>query len=365
MKKTVEIGLLYSRSGSYSLITEVCRRGALNAIEDVNREADFPISLVPVERDPAGDIDNYARMCADILRTTPVRHIFGPTTSWSRKEVTPVLEKFGATLWYVVPYEGFEASDHVVYTHGCPNQHLLPLLNWAMPRFGRRAYLTGSNYIWGWELNRVAREMVIDAGGKVLGERFQPLGDCEIDRIIAEVAATRPDFILNNLVGVSSYAFLRAYAELGRRDSHFTAATCPVLSCNLTECELAELGPSAEGLISVGPHFAGLTSWLASAPETSSLEVSAYAAVRKLAALLAFADAPAEVSLNTLLSQTESLRHDIDIETHHSTLPVVIAQVRQGRFIVCEALGKVMADPYLSRSERRVDIPRPRLSVIK
>ncbi len=93
--------------------------------------------------------------------------------------------------------------------------------------------------------------------------------------------------------------------------------------------------------------------------------MSAYAAVRKLAALLAFADAPAEVSLNTLLSQTESLRHDIDIETHHSTLPVVIAQVRQGRFIVCEALGKVMADPYLSRSERRVDIPLPRLSVIK
>lgn len=365
MKKNVEIGLLYSRSGSYSLITEVCRRGALQAIADVNGDIDMPLTLVPVERDPAGDIDNYARMCTDILRTTTARHIFGPTTSWSRKEVIPVLEKFGATLWYVVPYEGFEASDHVIYTHGCPNQHLLPLLNWAMPRFGRRAYLTGSNYIWGWELNRVAREVVTDAGGKVLGERYQPLGDCEIGRIIAEVEATRPDFILNNLVGASSYAFLRAYAELGARDSHFTAATCPILSCNLTECELDELGSAAEGLISVGPHFAGFDTWLSSAPTASSFEVSAYAAVRRLASLLAFADAPDDIPLNELLARSASLTHDIDLETHHATLPVVIAQVRQGKFVACEALGRVMADPYLSRAERRVEIPRPRLSVIK
>ena len=61
----------------------------------------------------------------------------GCVTSWSRKEVIPVLERHGGTLWYPLPYEGFEASDHVVYTHACPNQHLLPLLDWALPRMGR------------------------------------------------------------------------------------------------------------------------------------------------------------------------------------------------------------------------------------
>lgn len=366
MKKTVEIGLLYSRSGSYSLITEVCRRGALQAIEHINNDPDLPLTFVPVERDPAGEIDNYALMCADILRTTSARHVFGPTTSWSRKEVIPVLEKFGATLWYVVPYEGFEASDHVVYTHGCPNQHLLPLLMWTIPRFGRRAFLTGSNYIWGWELNRVAREVITDAGGTVLGERYQALGDTEIGRMIAEIEATRPDFVLNNLVGASSYAFLRAYAELGRKDGHFTSANCPVLSCNLTECELDTLGDAAEGLISVGPHFAGLKTWLDSAPDTSSFEVSAYSAMRKLAMLLSYGGGTADdIALNALLQQTVSLQHEIDLETHHATLPVVIAQVSQGRFVVREALGRVMADPYLSRTNRRVEVPRPQLSVVK
>lgn len=367
MRKTIEVGLLYARSGTYSLISEVCRRGALQAIADVNEDPDSPVTLVPVERDPAGNIDNYAPMCADILRQTSARHIFGPTTSWSRKEVIPVLEKVGATLWYVVPYEGFEASDHVVYTHGCPNQHLLPLLHWAMPRYGRRAYLTGSNYIWGWELNRVARDVVTEAGGKVLGERHLALGSTDIGRMIDEIAATGPDFVLNNLVGASSYAFLRAFADLGARDPRFAPARCPVLSCNLTECELSELGAASEGLISVGPHFAGSTAWQngAAAGFASSFEASAYAAMRRLAILLAAVPDAETLPLDQLLARTSHLHHGIDLETHHAALPVLIAQVEQARFVVREALGQVLADPYLSRTDRRIDVPRPRLSVVK
>lgn len=83
------------------------------------------------------------------MHNTGARHIIGTVTSSSRKEVIPVLEKHGGTLWYALPYEGFEASDHVVYTHACPNQ-LLPLLDWALPTYGARAYLTGSNYMQGW-----------------------------------------------------------------------------------------------------------------------------------------------------------------------------------------------------------------------
>ena len=100
------------------------------------------------------------------------RHIIGCITSWSRKEVIPVLEKAGGTLWYACPYEGFEANEHVVYMHACPNQHLVPLLGYVVPRFGANGFLTGSNYIWGWETNRVARDLIADAGGKVLGERY-------------------------------------------------------------------------------------------------------------------------------------------------------------------------------------------------
>jgi hypothetical protein len=107
MKRQIKLGLLLSRSGSYSLISEACRSGALAAIARVNGDQDMDLSFVPVERDPCGNIDAYGPLCEEILRDTGARHVVGCITSWSRKEVIPTVEKFGGTLWYAVPYEGF------------------------------------------------------------------------------------------------------------------------------------------------------------------------------------------------------------------------------------------------------------------
>ncbi len=99
--------------------------------------------------------------------------------------------------------------------HACPNQQLLPLFSHVVPRFGADVFLLGSNYIWGWEMNRVARDLIADAGGDVRGERYLPLGETEVARLIEEIRATRPDFVFNNLIGSSSYAVLSTYASQG------------------------------------------------------------------------------------------------------------------------------------------------------
>ncbi|MGB8812716.1 MAG: transporter substrate-binding protein [Paracoccaceae bacterium] len=347
MKRRIEIGLLYSLSGSYSLISQACRTGALTAIAAVNDDPALDLCFVPVERDPGGNVDLYGPLCEEILRDSPARHVIGCVTSWSRKEVIPSLEKLGGTLWYTVPYEGFEASDHVVYTHACPNQHLLPLLDWAIPAHGRRAYLTGSNYIWGWEINRLARETIVAAGGEVLGERYLPIGSRDIGRMVAEIRAAKPDFILNSLVGVSSYAFLAAYHALGLADPHFRADRCPVLSCNLTECEFPPLGVGSEGLIAAGPYFRGIQGWPGSGNFGSSHEAATFAAVCELARLLAHRPGAEALPLAQLLAGAGG---PIDPGTHHTALPVVIAQVRGGAFQVIQHRGQLAGDPYLTRT---------------
>src|SRR3712207_754596 len=130
LMRRIKVGLLYSRSGSYRLMSEACRDGALRGIAEVNADEALGLTLVPVERDPQGEVDAYAPLCAEIL-ASGARHVVGCVTSWSRKEVIPTLERLGGVLWYACPYEGFEASSQVVYGHACPNQHLLPLLLWA------------------------------------------------------------------------------------------------------------------------------------------------------------------------------------------------------------------------------------------
>jgi branched-chain amino acid transport system substrate-binding protein len=359
LRASIEIGVLFSRTGSYRLLGETCRDGALRAIADIEADPDLPFRFIPVERDPGGNVDRYRPLCADILATTGARHIVGCVTSWSRKEVIPELEKAGGTLWYPCPYEGFEASEHVVYAHACPNQHLLPLLRWTFPRFGRRGYLVGSNYIWGWEISRVARNRILDAGGEGLGDRFVPMGDTDVDRIIAEIRETRPDFVLNSLIGPSSYAFLEAYAALGREDPHFTAGTCPVLSCNLTECELGALGDAAEGLIAAGPYFRDPD---AEDAFGSSFEAAAYGAVRTLAAKLV--GCPPDAGLGTLLARPGTDGLALDPRTQHAVLPVIIAQVTDGVFRTLARWEDVAPDPYLSGRESHPTSARPLLRVV-
>ena len=45
MRRRIEIGLLYSREGSYALLSEACRAGALSAMAEVNAEAGLVISV--------------------------------------------------------------------------------------------------------------------------------------------------------------------------------------------------------------------------------------------------------------------------------------------------------------------------------
>jgi hypothetical protein len=351
VKRRIELGLLYSRSGSYSLISEACRSGALAAIAMVNADPALDLTFLPVERDPGGNIDAYAPLCEEILRDTGARHVLGCVTSWSRKEVIPTVEKHGGTLWYAVPYEGFEASDRVVYTHACPNQHLLPLLDWALPNHGRRAYLVGSNYIWGWEMNRLARERIVAAGGEVTGERYLPIGSRDVGRMIEELRFARPDFILNSLIGPSSYEFMTGYSALGQEDGHFRPGTCPVLSCNLTECELPALGRAAEGLVAAGPYFRGVPGWPGAGNFGSSHEAAAFAAVRELARLLAHREGAEALSLSQVLADDKGCGI-VDPETHHTVLPVIIARVENGVFRPVKQLGAVAGDPYLTRGRQ-------------
>ena len=237
----LRLGVLFSTSGDYGALGRDCRDGAMTAIEELRDVGS--IEIEPVFGDPAGSSERYIELARKMLQDDGCRHMIGTVTSQARKDVIPVIEKHDAQLWYVCPYEGFEANANVIYTGACPNQHLCRFSSTCCRAFGARVYLAGANYIWGWEMNRLAREIVTEAGGEIVGERCLPIGETEVDRLVAEIAARRPDFILSNMLGPSSHAFLRAMRDLGQRDPAFRPEHCPVVSCDLTECEIARDRP--------------------------------------------------------------------------------------------------------------------------
>lgn len=357
MKRAVNIGVLFSCSGMYAAMSRASLDGTLLGVQEVNADPNNTLTFNVIERDPEGRLDRYAPLCREMLREFDVKHIFGCITSASRKEVIPELERFDGILWYMVPYEGFEASERVAYMHSCPNQHLLPLLDWSLENLGKRAYLAGSNYIWGWEMARIARERVAASGGLVLGDRYVAVGDVDIDHIVAEIIRLKPNFILNSLIGESSYVFLSTLRDA--RQKHGLTDELPVLSCNFTECEIGAAGAAAEGLIAAGPWFAS------DIGHPGSFHEIARQSVHELASLLQTHENAQQCSLAELISVAAGADYISRINPSHlhANRPVKIVQLEGKRFVTLAEHGERVADPYLTHKTALAQ-SRPRLRVV-
>jgi ABC-type branched-subunit amino acid transport system substrate-binding protein len=369
VSRVVKVGVLYSTKGAYAAVGQDCWDGAHLGLAHGRAAVPAHIDLQVVSADPHSDLSRYMSEALSLLRDHGCRHIIGTITSAARKEIIPLVEKHDALLWYVCPYEGFEANESVIYTGPCPNQHLIPMLDYVMPRFGRRAYLVGANYVWGWETNRLARQLLGESNGEVVGERYLPMDETDVERLITEVRAKAPDFILNNLVGPSSHAFLRAYRKLGEQDARFHPSSRPVVSCNLTECELEDIGHGiAEGNLSAASYFATLDTRENSAFRTAAAQelghhrapstfmATAYATSRIVVEAIAATgtDEPSVIrnfittrSFNTALGQLA-----IDSRTNHASLPVHVGRISSlDTFDVVMSHAPLAADPYLAHPQ--------------
>lgn len=365
-RPSIPVGLVFSCSGSYRTVGEELLNGALLAVEEINADSDFDFTFVPKVENPGGDLNEYRVRCEDLLRDGFVRHVVGCYTSSSRKEVIPAFEKRDALLWYPSHYEGFESCNNVIYTGAAPNQHIVPLIEHMLRESGDRVYCLGSNYIWAWENNRIMREIVVSCGGSIVAEKYLPVGSTDIHHFISEIAATKPNFIFNTLIGESSYAFLRAYYEAGKYDRTFSPDTMPITSCTLSEPELFSVGgQAARGHIASSVYFQSIDraenrafvsrfkARFGTSKATSADAEASYIAVNLLARAIREAQS---TEIEQVKQAVYACEFDapqgpvrIDPENNHSYLtPSLGCSLPGGQYrIIWRAGAPVKPDPYL------------------
>ncbi|WP_299348626.1 transporter substrate-binding protein [uncultured Maritalea sp.] len=365
MTVDIPIGLLFSVSGTDKRIGIDALDGALMALEEVNADPSFDFQLKPVIRDPGDSLSLFHKFAEEMMGELGCRQVIGTVTSSSRKEVIPVVEKHDALLWYCCPYEGFESCENVIYIGSTPSLHMVPLFEHVIPRFGANAYIAGSNYIWGWETSRVARELITACNGSVIGDRFIPLGSEDIEHLIEEIEAKRPDFVLNNLIGNSSYAFFDAYHKLGQRKSAFLPENTPIVSCNIAECEIDSIGVQAlTGHLTTAVYFenqsnaenkemiGAVRARYGQNRRCSNYLVSNYTAIKMLAAAIrdTGSDKIADVRPNLLARHLQTPLGPLKIDnlTNHAALRPGVGRFdgEDGFEIVAAADELVAADPY-------------------
>src|SRR3954469_503129 len=251
-KASIPLGLVFSQSGPYAMMGGEMRKSALMALDEINQSAAFDFTFTPHLRDPGGVVAAYHTACADLIREERVDHIVGCYTSASRKQVIPIVERTERLLWHPARYEGFESSENVIYVGAAPNHSVVPLARHMLDNIATDVFCAGSNYIWTWETNRVLREIVTSAGGRIMAERLLELGETAVDHIVNEIIERKPPVVFNTLVGASSYVFMRALHDATAR----AGVSIPVLSCSLCEPELKLIGSAASvGCITSSAYF--------------------------------------------------------------------------------------------------------------
>ena len=234
------IGVLFSQTGPTALAEQALLKGTHLAIEKVNESGGVRGKpIVAVEMDPASDEARYREFSRALTEDLGISVIFGGYTSAGRKAMIPNIEKTDSLLFYPTFYEGFEYSDHVFYFGSSPNQYTVQLVDHMMRKFGDSFYLVGANYVFPRESNRIVKELLRQAGGKVVGERYLPLDSTakQAESVVKDIVNARPDVVFSILVGDQIGDFYSAFHKTELRK-----AGVPIASIVTTETEIDRMG---------------------------------------------------------------------------------------------------------------------------
>ena len=237
-KPGIKIGVLHSLTGTMATSEAPLVDAVRLAVEETNASGGVNGQQIEmIVADCRSDAAYCAQQAEKLITQNGVQALFGCWTSACRKAVKPVVEKHHHLLFYPLQYEGLEQSPDIIYTGAAPNQQIIPMALWAMQQKGKRFYLIGSDYIFPRTANLMVKDVLLAQGGQLLGERYVPLGASDMAEAVREIAAQRPDFILNTLNGDSNRFFFRALHEAG-----ISAEKAPVFSTSIAEVELAAIG---------------------------------------------------------------------------------------------------------------------------
>jgi urea transport system substrate-binding protein len=252
---TVKVGILHSLTGTIAIAEKSVVDAEMLAIEEINKAGGaMGHKIEAVVEDGASDWPTFAEKARKLIVKDKVAAVMGCYTSASRKAVLPVFEKEKGLLYYPTYYEGLEISPNIMYTAQEATQSVIAAMEWLYKNKGKSFYMIGSDYIWPRTTIKIAKATLARLGGKLVGEGYYPLGHIEFSSEINKIRASKPDVVLNCVVGGSNVAFFKQLTAAG-----ITGKNQTVLSLAVSEEEVSGIGPdNTEGTLTCMGYFQSL-----------------------------------------------------------------------------------------------------------
>jgi urea transport system substrate-binding protein len=215
----MKIGLLYCRSGVSGLWAPAKDAAAAVAAAEINDKGGILSKDVELVIADCGSSNSEAVDAVDtLLRIDGVDAIVGAHPSSIRDAISNRLAGHVPYI-YAAQYEGAPCGPSTVAIGPQDEDLLAPALRWLWEeKQVERFFFVGNDYVWPHMALDSTYKLVAQQGGRMVGAAILPMEVANYDGLLATIAQSDAQVVVQALVGQASVDFNRAFAAAGLDD---------------------------------------------------------------------------------------------------------------------------------------------------
>ncbi|MEH2549200.1 urea transport system substrate-binding protein [Bradyrhizobium sp. AZCC 2262] len=212
----MKIGLLYSRSGACGIWVPAKDAAATVAAAEINAGGGILGKDAELVIADCGSCNSQAIEAVDTLvKVEGVDVIIGVHPSGIRYTISNRLAGQVAYV-YTSQYEGVLCGPSTLAIGPQDEDFLTPALRWLHQEKGmERFYFVGNDYIWPHMAFDTTWKLVAEQGAQVVGASILPLQVPDYTELMAKIARSGAQVVVQALVGQAAVEFNRAFAAAG------------------------------------------------------------------------------------------------------------------------------------------------------
>lgn len=171
--------------------------------------------LQMITYDAQSNMQLYAQYAQQAALKDKVAVVHAGITSASREVIRPVLDRFRTLYFYPAQYEGGVCDRNYFSSGSTPAQTVEKMVPYAMKKWGKKVYILAADYNYGQIISSWVKKYVADNGGETVAVEFFPLDVTDFGAAISKIQTAKPDFIWSALVGGAHLSFYRQWHAAG------------------------------------------------------------------------------------------------------------------------------------------------------
>lgn len=355
-EEPIKVGILQPFSGGLEALGEQGAQGTRLALEEANDAGGvldgrlFEIVSADTRTDPKTAVERTD----ELIRRDDVNVIIGPVTSANRDAMQPTIERFKMPLLYATDYEGGVCSRYITCYSALPDHWVAPLIPYVIANHGDKFFLYGSDYVWPQKMNEAIRETATSHGGTVVDEEYSPWGVTDYTSTLRKIENSGANVVVLSVVGADAVTFVKQFTAAGLKRK------IRIVFFGFSENYLAGLSQEeANGIITAANFTESLDKPEAKAfvdkvrgrfgaDAVVSNTVDAHYTMTRfyLEAIKRAGSTEREVITDAIVDQTLlSGNGEVHLRAsdRHTDLNVLITEVEDGKLVVKEDIGRMVA----------------------